>query len=505
MGNPVVLAVDIGTSSVRAALYSREGGAAGLTQKHHGVLRPAPFMEEQDPDAVRALVYDTVADCLAKSGKAGDNVRGLTFSSQMYSVFPVDAAGRPLHNSILWSDARAEETACELKRAGVANDIYHVTGCPVNSIYPLAKILWLRRHRPEAWEKAARFVSIKDYVLQPLIGDWVADHSMASGSGMLDLERNDWSELALSVTGLTRDRLPRLASGTEPITVANGALLKRWGLPESTPVFLGGGDGPLANIGSGAAGPGGINIDLGTSGAMRAAVDTPLFDAEGRLWCYAMFPGRWAFGGIITNVGNAMQWLGTNIAFAEENIEPDAAAARIGVLAGGAPPGSGGVFCLPFFRKARSPYWDDRLCGTVFGLSAVHTIRHVARAALEAIAYDLAVVKDIIETRKPLSDPVVLTGGLSRNETVPQLLADVLDAPVFTPELCEGSLSGAAILGLHGAGLLDGYAFDRASPPAGTRFDPRRETAARYRSLRERYAELVEAVKQLDFSKLEQS
>lgn len=491
MDTPLILAVDIGTSSVRAALYSGGGAAGPLTQRHHGVLRPAPFMEEQEPDAVRDLVYRVIAECLATSGQLKKNVRGISFSSQMYSVFPIDADGRPLHNSILWSDGRAEQEARTLQDNGAATELYRATGCPVNSLYPLTKIIWFRQNRPDLYAAASRFVCIKDYVAFPLIGYWATDHSMASGTGMFDLERAKWSSSALSATGLDEERLPELVPGTQALPIRNSALLHEWGLPDVTPLFLGGGDGPLANIGSGASQPGRVNIDLGTSGALRAAVDKPLFDTEGRLWCYAMFPGRWAYGGIVTNVGNALQWLGTNLAASGFDAQPDAAAAQLGALAEEAPAGSDGVFCLPYFRKARSPYWDDRLRGTIFGLIASHDIRHIARAALEAIAFDLALILDIAASQTSIARPVVLTGGLSRNNVMPQLLADVLATEIETPEHCEGSLAGAAILGLHGAGLLDGYSLVNANTKARKVFIPDPQTVGLYQALRSRYAELV--------------
>lgn len=494
MTHPVVLAVDIGTSSVRAALYGPDGKVAAMRQTRYGAVRPAPFMEEQDPDEIREHVWNTVAASLAERG--GADVRGVVFSSQMYSVFPVDASGRPLHNSILWSDGRAESTADELRRGGAAETLYRETGCPVNSLYPLAKILWLRRNRPELSAKAERFVSIKDYVVHDLIGVWAADYSMASGSGMLDLAGGCWSKAALEVLEMDGGLLPGLVPGDKAMPIANAQLAKRLGLSPDVPVFLGGGDGPLANIGSGACGVGSMNIDLGTSGAARVAVDKPMTDARGRLWCYAIMPGRYAFGGIVTNAGNAMQWLGTQLSPGSGE-EPDSAAERLGRLAGEVKPGAGGVFVLPYFRRARSPYWDERLRGTVFGLTAGHDVRHLAQATLEAIAYDLAAIVDAAEEKVPVASPVILTGGLSRSPGMPALLANVLRKTVETPAHCEGSLAGAAVVGLRGAGLLDEYAFKREAKEAGTVFQPDPALSSQYRELRATYDRLVDVSRSL--------
>ncbi|MDR1612967.1 MAG: hypothetical protein LBT97_09320 [Planctomycetota bacterium] len=493
MGEPLILAVDIGTSSIRAALYSADGRVRGYTQKRHGVLRPEPFMEEQDPDAVRALVFDSIAACLEGAGGAGSDVRGMAFSSQMYSVFPVDAENAPLHNSILWSDGRAEAVVDAMRGRIDADALYRETGCPLNSLYPVAKIAWLLQNRPEICRRAAKYVSIKDYVLFPLLGGWKTDCSTASGSGMLDLANGRWSRLALAALGLAEEAFPELAAGWTPLAVRNGGMLRRWGLPETTPLFLGGGDGPLANIGSGANRVGGVNIDLGTSGAVRVAVDKPMFEPAGRLWCYAMQPGRWAYGGIVTNAGNALQWLGTNLAFPPA-ADPDAATSEIGKLAEEVPAGAGGVVCIPYFRKARAPNWDGRFRGTMLGLTAGHDLRHIARAAIEAIAFDLATILEMAAGGEATSPPVILTGGVSRTRLVPQLLADVFDAAVFMPSHCEGSMAGAAITGLRGAGLIADFAFERSAAAPGTLYEPARAEASFYRELRRRYSQLIKTI-----------
>lgn len=494
----MILAVDIGTSSVRAAAFEADGRSFGLVQTAYGILRPEPFMEEQDPDAIRKAVHETIARCLGQRSVDIRRIAGMSFSSQMYSILPVDAGGRPLTNSIIWSDGRAEGEAAELRAEGCADAIYQSTGCPVNSIYPLSKLLWLRRHRADACAKATRFVSIKDYVLYPLIGEWVADHSLASGTGLFDVAAGTWSKTALDTVKIEPGLLSRIVPGDSPLPFANMALHREWGLADDVAVFVGGGDGPLANLGAGACGIGMANVDLGTSGAFRVASDRPVLDTAGRLWCYSIIPGRWAYGGILTNVGNAMQWLGTNIARFRTNVDRETAAAEISGMASEIEAGAEGVYFLPYLRKTRAPYWDDRMRGCVLGLTACHDIRHLARAALDAIAYDLADLVDIASQQVPLSAPIILTGGLSRIAIVPQLLADATGAAIEIPEQCEGSLAGAAIVGLRGAGLIGDYAFRRDCMPARKRFEPRPETASAVRRRRDDHRRLVELTRNLD-------
>ncbi len=489
-----ILAVDIGTSSVRAAVFEPTGAFHAATQVKYDTIRPAPFREEQDPDLVRNRVLEAIRVCLANPEAKAAQVRGVAFSSQMYGIFPVDAAGRATGNSILWSDGRAEAEAEAIRAQGRHEALYRASGCPANSIYPLAKLIWMRAHLPDRFAAAARFVSIKEYVMAPMIGDWVVDQSMASATGLLDIRTQRWSEVALREAGVETGRLSTPVPGDEGRPFSNDILRAELGLPAGAVVYPGGGDGPLANLGSGAGAVGAVNIDLGTSGAARVVVDRVTLDPGGRLWCYCLAPGRWALGGILTNVGNAYQWLATNVAAPEA--APEATLDRLNALAAAIAPGADGLFFLPYLRKVRSPYWDNRLQGAMFGLTAGHDIGHMARALLEAIAYDLAALLEIAAAHAPVKTPLVLTGGLSRSPILPQLLADVLGVEIRVPSHAEGSLAGAAIVGLKGAGLIRELAFETASAIQAASFRPDAARHQQYRPLRAGYAQLVTMVQQ---------
>jgi gluconokinase len=226
-------------------------------------------------------------------------------------------------------------------------------------------------------------------------------------------------------------------------------------------------------------------------------VDKPTVDGEGSLWCYCLSSDRWTYGGIVTNVGNACQWLGNNIASFGRDERPEAAFARLDAYASAVAPGSEGVFFLPYLRKVRSPYWDDRLTGTVYGLGPDHDVRHLARAMLEAIAYDIAAITDRMGARVPLKSSFVLTGGLSKNALMARLLADVLNREILVPECNEGSVAGAAVIALRGLGMVDDLSFDRRSERRYEAFAPDRGRSAVYRDLQADYVELVTRFREL--------
>jgi gluconokinase len=490
----LVLAVDIGTSSVRAMAFDVAGAVVARAQRSYPILRPAPYQEEQDPDTIRSEAYAAMAECLTAAGASAERVGGISFSSQLYGIMALDANDRPITRNITWSDGRAEPQAEAMKDAGVGDRLFPVTGCPMNSIYPVAKVAWLREAAPDVFARARRFVSIKEYVTAPLIADWAADWSMASATGLFDIRRRRWHPEALAAVGLTEDRLSPLVSGVEGFRLAANSPLAGTGLSDRVRVFLGGGDGPLANLGSGASAPGAVNIDLGTSGAVRCTVTEPIADKDASLWCYCLTEDLWTLGGIVTNVGNAYQWLGANVVGVGDAVCD--AYALMNRLTADVEPGAGGLYFLPYLRKARSPYWDGRLKGVIYGLTADHTLGHIARAMLEAIAFDLKSILALMRQEYAVADRVVLTGGLARSPILPQLLADVLGEEIFAPANAEGSIAGAAILGLTGLGLVEGVDF-AGKAHAGKSFAPQAEAERRYDEAHRGYQRLVDALRRI--------
>ena len=296
----LVCAVDIGTSSCRAIVVDEGGAAVGRTQETYSIERPRPGFEEQDPDEIRDVVWRTIGRCVANT-KHPEAIRALSFSSQLYSLIALDGAGRPLTNSILWSDGRAAAQARAIAAENDTQDLYRATGCPPSSIYPIAKVRWLHEFEPELFANARRFVSIKEYVLSELLNEALVDWSIASATGMFDIRRREWDARAVAAGGITNERLSQPVNGAVARVAVNPGRLKSLGLPTETKIVLGGGDGPLANVGAGAVAPGAINIDLGTSGAIRVVVDRPVIDDRAAGWCYCLSHDRWVYGGILTD------------------------------------------------------------------------------------------------------------------------------------------------------------------------------------------------------------
>lgn len=489
----LVVAVDIGTSSVRAMAFDIEGRILERAQIVYPVIRPRPDFEEQDPLLVRNSTYDAISRLFSSGTVDPARVAALSFSSQLYSIIALDAAANPLTNSILWSDGRSEAQASAIKEAHGPLWLYPATGCPMNSIFPIAKLAWLRETQPEIFRSARRFVSIKEFVTAPLIGEWAVDYSMASASGLFDIAVHRWAPAAIEAVSVDSSKLSTPVSGTRAFSLMANSPLSNLGLARDVRIFLGAGDGPLANIGSGASRIGAINIDLGTSGAARCIAGAPTTDGDASLWCFCLTDKLWAYGGIVTNVGNSYQWLASIVAELT-NTGIDEAYELLNTRVAATHAGSEGLLFMPYLRKARSPYWDEKLRGTLYGLRPDHGIAHIARSLLEAVAYDLKTIIGLMDKRISTVPKILLTGGLSRSPVIPLLLADVLDREIIVPHQNEGSIAGAAILGFAGLGMINELKFAQPSD-AQTSFAPDDVRKAKYRDHYHHYLQLVEALR----------
>src|SRR5690606_15280934 len=244
---------------------------------------------EQDPGEL----LDAVREALAVLG--GDRVP-LVFSAAMHSLLALDSGGRPVSRVWIWSDHRSAAEAAALRAGPSAAGLHARTGTPLHPMSPLCKLRWWRLHRRAEFAAVHRFVSAKEYVLRSLFGIEAVDHSVASATGLFDVQRFAWDEEALSIAGLDASRLSPLVE-TSTIFQAGGRS-----------IVIGATDGVLANLGVGATAKDLPCVTLGTSGAMRVVSDVPATDPAGRLFCYVLDRKTWVRGGAINNGGLVLRW-----------------------------------------------------------------------------------------------------------------------------------------------------------------------------------------------------
>jgi len=484
-----VIGIDIGTTSTKAVAFDKTGRVLGAHTASYPLADPAPGQATQDPARIFEAVLEVVRVASAEAG-GRCRIAGLAVSSAMHSLIALDDAGQPITPSVTWADGRASAQAERLRAAPGGLELHRRTGTPLHPMSPLPKLVWFREVAPEIFRRARHWVGIKEYVLLRLCGELVMDWSIASATGLLNLEALDWDEEALSIAGVTREQLPPLVSTKHVLPALGADSASATNLPAETPVVVGAGDGALANLGLGAVRPGVAACSIGTSGALRVVVERPAVDPRGRVFCYALAPGRWVVGGAINNGGVVLEWAGEALArdLGEGSYqELLAEAAEV-------PPGSGGLLMLPYLLGERAPHWSSLPRGAYVGLTRGHRRRHLVRAALEGVCLQLDLVLRSMEAAGNEVHEIRATGGFAQSELWKQMLADALGMEIGFPAGHEGSSFGAALLGMEALGIVESFdvAADLVHIDHTVKPDP--DAAATYDALLPVFADLYDAL-----------
>jgi gluconokinase len=445
----VVLGVDMGTTSVKAVAFDADGRELGRGEKGYPLLEPEHGQAVQDPAVVVEATLAAIRAAVAGARDQGAPIAALSFSGALHSLVGLDAKGRALTPLVTWGDMRATEQAERLRAEHP--ELHDRTGTPLHPMSPLPKLLWFAEHEPATFTAVTRWAGIKELVVARLTGTWAVDHSVASGTGLLNLRALDWDPEALALAGIDADALSPLVPTTHRLELA-AAPAADLGLEAGLALIVGAADGPLANLGLGAVHPGVAACSIGTSGALRLMVEGPAVDPRRSVFCYALVPGRWIVGGAINNGGAVLRWAG-------EALAPDLGAhpeAQLLELAAKVPAGSEGLLMLPYLLSERAPHWSSVARGAYVGLTRHHGRAHLVRAGLEGVCLQLALVLASVRDAGNDVREIRATGGFARSELWRQMLADALGMPIGFAAGHEGSAFGAALLAMDALGMVDG-------------------------------------------------
>ncbi len=433
--------VDIGTSSARAVAFSGEGKVLAQHAIGYGISHPTAAWSEQDPYEIS----DAVFNCINEIGKmlAGNNPVLISFSAAMHSLIAMSRDNQPLTNCIIWADNRAVEIAENLKATETGKNFYYKTGVPVHAMSPLCKLCWLKENQADVFYKAGKFIGIKEFIFYLLFDKYIVDTGIASATGLLNIHTLLWDEAVLDFTGINTDHLSELVSSRHiELLKPEHMLFKKFPNFSKTAFVAGGGDGGLANLGSGAMANGSMAITIGTSGAARMVSQDVFTDEHMRTFCYHLRGASYIIGGASNNGAIVLQWLKENILQQDESID------SFLDLAATAPPGCDQLIFLPYILGERAPLWNSNARGVFFGLVITHTRAHLVRAAMEAVIYNLyAIGKVLMEKTKVTT--IYASGGFANNPLWLQMLSDIFNVTVFVNSIEESSAWGAALVGME--------------------------------------------------------
>lgn len=480
MAPDLFVGLDLGTTGARAVVFDRDARQLGEADEEYPLHTPRPGWAEQDPAEVLAAALRCLRSA-ADQASARNRPLAIGISGTFHSVLPIGRTGGPVGRGLIWADSRAVDEAAVIRAEHDPQALYERTGCPVHPMYLAPKIRWLRKHAPEA----AAFRSIREQVVLDLTGEWACDLSTASGTGLLDLDRKGWDEEMLAIAGVGPDQLGELVDTTQAVGKLRRDVAAAAGLNPGSIVVAGAGDGVLASLGAGAIATGQMTATVGTSGAVRLVADRPRVDRQARTWCYYLAEESWVAGAAINNAGIAFRWAAEKLLRAGEGEYDEVAgwAEQVG-------PGAGGLLFLPFLTGERAPYWNADARGVMFGLAIGHDHRHVARATLEGVCFRMrSVFEALAEVAGPVRE-IRATGGYTKTPFWLQLMADVIQRPLFVPSVHEASALGAAELAMVGTGALRSIAETARFVTVGAPIEPEAGNGPVYERLFDLYMQV---------------
>lgn len=486
---PLVLALDLGSSSLRAIVYDGAGREVSGTEGR----TPSPWRRtrdgavEADPDTLLENTFRAVDIALAAAQAASTPIRAVGISTFWHNIMGVGADGRPVTPVYSWADQRSAGAARLLRERFDEEAVRRRTGCVFHPSYPAARLFWLRHAAPDVFRSAQTWLSVGEYLILRCFGRAVCSVSMASGSGLFDQRRCDWDGEVLDALGLTPDRLSPLGDLDTPLEGLAPAFAARWTSLARVPWLPAAGDGALSNLGTGCLTTARAALVIGTSGALRVLWNGPVPEVPRGLWIYRLDRRRVLVGGAVSNGGNVYRWLREHVTLGDSGGVEDALSRRA--------PAAHGLVVLPFLAGERSPAWPLVAHGAVVGMTLATEPLDLLQAALEAVAYRIGLIWDVLRAAVPDVREIVASGGALRHSEVwMQIIADVLGHELIASDEEEGSSRGAALAALEVLGAA--RAADLPAP-LGSTVRPNPERHARYQDAAARQRLVEEALSPL--------
>jgi len=442
-----ILSADIGTTNVKAGVFDEHGRLKYFTSERLRILFDQPGSAVQDPDEI---FHRFVNVCKKAVEFVEGDVDALILSSQMHGLTLLNREGKPIVPLITYLDTRCSSVVGDIEH-DYGRDLYENTGCPPLFIYPLSKILWLKKtflHRVK--EVKYVLVSAKDYVIYRLLGKVITDYSTASGSQLFNVKRLDWDSRSLDIAGIQYDMLPRLVDGFKPLDDVDKGFLKILGISGEPIVMLGGSDAALHSLGVGVLGDGSLALNLGTSAAIRVTRCKPIVDRYGmRFFCYYLGYKKWIIGGATNNAGSVLDWLKERL-FRERDEEFYDFLEKIDIDTKPCP----SLIFIPFLSGERFPVRDSYARGLVYGLSFNTSREDIIRSALEGIGFTLYWIYAAMNENNIIAKSIFAAGGGSRIKLWLRILSNIFNLPLYRASFIDASLLGGVIVALKEMGYF---------------------------------------------------
>jgi xylulokinase/glycerol kinase len=487
---PLVMVIDIGTTGGRVALVDSEGTIRAMAYREYKSIFHSPIVIDHDPETWLWSIKESAAELRQSVPELFPLLQAVSVTTQRATIMPVDANGKPITHAILWQDKRSVEEAAYIKDTIGENTIFAKTGLKTDPYFSLPKMLWFRNEKPDIFNEAAYFLTVHDYVIHELTGEYKTDWTQASRTMLFNIHTFEWdAELADKLNiDLSKMPLP-LPTGTIAGPVTEAAA-ERFSIPKGLPVVMSGGDQQCAALGVGAIDPGIVKVTTGTGSFVVAPIDKPITSPEYKVVCSASaVPGKWIIEAGIFTTGSTYRWL-------RDLISEERSYEKLNELALSSVPGANGVLHVPHYAGSAAPYWNAHASGVLMGMSLGTSKGDIVRAYLEGICFEINKNLKIIDSllqREEDSDhkrlsAVHVCGGLVQFDLFNEIQADIYGIVVIPNTTEQGTVIGAGIVAFTAIGQFDSL---QIAHKAMSQLDMKRMKTTN-RSLKALYMEMAE-------------
>ncbi len=492
-----ILSLDLGTTAIKVALVDESGKLFRTSTQEYKLLTPDKLSVELEVETYWTAFKAGVKEVMGNSGLQAEQIVSLGISAQGETLFVLDENGNPLRNAIVWMDNRAQEEAEELNRYFTPDQTYAVTGqVSIVPTWPAAKLLWLKRHEPEIFEKIDMILLIEDYFIYRLTGKLVCEGSLICSTAYWDMNTKMWWQEMLDYLGISSSQLPEIREPGEVVGLLLPAIARELDVTESLIVCTGALDQAAGAIGVGNIKPGLFSENTGAALAICASVNEKFMDVNRLMPChYHGIPDLY-MAHTFTTGGMVLKWFRDAFCELETLVAGTTGLDTYQLMdleVASIPPGSDGLIMLPHLTGAMAPEANPKAKGVFFGITLKHGRSHFIRAIMEAVGYIVMRNIEAIEAMGIPVNEIRVLGGGSKSDSWNQIKADITGKPIITTENSDAACLGAAII----CGVATGLFSDTVSAvdhmvSEKKRFEPDAENHRMYMELYGQYKKLYD-------------
>ena len=499
--SPYVLAIDIGTTDIKAFLYSWKGEIVAQEYAKQSTIIKEPTWAEQDPNDWWNKAKNAIRVLINKAGVPPKEIKVIGITGQISSPTLVKKDGEVLAPSLIWLDRRSVPQ-CKLIEEKIGSElIYNKTGLRLDPMYMLSKYLWYRQNMPGAFKKIHKFLQPKDFIGYKMTGRFASDYSSSSVTQFFNLGEMTWDKEILKEFNINEEILPDLGQSTEILGEVDPYVALETGLYKGTKVVIGSGDSTISALSSGLANTGMTRVSISTSSDVMVCVgEKPLIDPKRRIGCYPhVIPGKYISIAGGNSGGVVFQWFIDKLCSLEKETVKKLGSNiydLVGESTKEIQAGSNGLIFLPYLTGERSPIYDKNIRGIFAGITLNHTKAHFAKAVMEGIAFTLLERLRIHEELGVEIKKIILGGGGTRSVLWRQIITDQIGKETYMVNTEQPTCLGAAMVAAVGIGLY-GSLEEAVSKiiDAGDSLQPIEQNILTYNELFKKFKKIYQATK----------